>query len=113
LIEKDQINRHFPKFNSFVDLILVSNTHYICFKDLWTWNISIENIFSNYLPTYNNLQIKLNDANYGKIFVFILLSKKSSNYNNLLDVLEQSSIIIIKKNNAKKIIERNINITIF
>lgn len=95
----DKIKNHKPYLYQLVDLILETNTHYICFKDVWTWNNLTLKTLNNYL--YSSVQQNLN---MHKKFVFILLVKNNHiQFDN--QILNQKNIYIIEKKNQKKLIK--------
>ena len=71
ILNNEQIKFNFPQLNGFTDLILITETHFICIKDYWTLNNLNENIINSYNTGSLNININLN-----KKFIFILLTKK-------------------------------------
>lgn len=93
VLSKEQILQYFPQIVNHVDLILVSNSHYICFKDFWTHNNLTQNIFAEYVSGINQL-----NTNTEKKFVFVLFKKRT-----LHSINSSNGIIVLEKNNIDKL----------
>lgn len=102
IYDKNQIHTIFPFLNGYVDLMLVSNDYFICFKDFWTF----DNLNIKVLNTYFTGSDNLKKNNINKNFIFILFTKNNfSNKNNILNnILLEKNIFILEKNNTSDLL---------
>lgn len=101
----EQIKQLVPYLLDWIDIVLETDTHMICFKDFWTWNNLTPEILNSYLYGSEQINSTANSyTNNGKKYIFVLLAK-SSNFNFDNKILNQKNIHIIKKFNQKKLIK--------
>ena len=89
-----QINVYIPELTNWIDLILETETHFICFKDIWSQNHLTINILNDYLNVseYTNSYFNINST---KKYVFVLLIKNNNlNYSDI--IFNKKNIYIIK-----------------
>lgn len=105
--ESQQIKQSVPYLSDWADIVLETDTHFICFKDIWTLNNLTSKMLNSYLYglTQLNSIVNLNsNTTCGKIYVFVLLVKNSNlNFDN--KILNQKNIHIIKKYNQNKLMK--------
>lgn len=98
---QEQIKHHVPQLYNWVDVILETNTHFICFKDIWSYN----NLTPEILNIYINGSMQQNIfSNSGKKYIFVLLIKNSNTYFDN-KVLNNQNIHIIKSFTQKKLLK--------
>lgn len=101
----EQIKQFAPHLSDWMDIVLETDTHMICFKDIWTWNNLTPEILNSYLYGSEQINSTANsNTNNGKKYIFVLLAK-NSNFNFDNKILNQKNIHIIKKFNQKKLIK--------
>jgi hypothetical protein len=101
--EIGQIKSFSPHLSNYIDIVLETNNHFICFKDIWTHNNLTKKILDYYFSEQFNSIIKSNMM-LGKKIVFVLLVKNTYvNYDN--NILNQKNIHIIKNININKLIK--------
>ena len=89
-----QINVYIPELTNWIDLILETETHFICFKDIWSQNHLTINILNDYLNVseYTNSYFNINSK---KKYIFVLLIKNNNlNYSDI--IFNKKNIYIIK-----------------
>lgn len=101
----EQIKQLAPHLSDLMDIVLETDTHMICFKDIWTWNNLTPEILNSYLYGSEQINSTVNSyTNTGKKYIFVLLVK-SSHFNFDNKILNQKNIHIIKKFNKNKLIK--------
>lgn len=101
----EQIKQLAPHLLDWMDIVLETDTHMICFKDIWTWNNLTPEILNSYLYGSEQINSTLNsNTNGGKKYIFVLLVK-SSHFNFDNKILNQKDIHIIKKFNQNKLMK--------
>lgn len=101
----EQIKQLVPHLSDWMDIVLETDTHMICFKDIWTWNNLTPEILNSYLYGSEQINSTANSyTNSKKKYIFVLLTK-SSNFNFDNKILNQKNIHIIKKFNQNKLIK--------
>lgn len=101
----EKIKQLAPNLSDYVDIILETDTHMICFKDIWSRNNLTSEILNNYLYCSEQINSTINsNTNMKKIYIFVLLVK-SSHFNFDNKILNQKNIHIIKKFNQNKLIK--------
>jgi len=101
----EQIKQLAPHLSNWIDIVLETDTHMICFKDIWTWNNLTPEILNSYLYGSEQINSTINSyINTGKKYIFVLLVKNTHfNFNN--KILNQKYIHIIKKFNQNKLMK--------
>jgi hypothetical protein len=101
----EQIKKLAPHLSDWMDIVLETDTHMICFKDIWTWNNLTPEILNSYLYGSEQINSTINFyTNTGKKYIFVLLTKSSHFYFDN-KILNQKNIHIIKKFNQNKLIK--------
>lgn len=101
----EQIKQLAPHLSDWMDIVLETDTHMICFKDIWTWNNLTPEILNSYLYGSEQINSTINtNTNTGKKYIFVLLAK-SSHFNFDNKILNQKNIHVIKKFNQNKLMK--------